>query len=127
MCIAELVQSFLWVKQGCELLLAMPGSLLGGASSLSGAVAHLHDDVRVEPELPHGHCVHHGLGQPAGVLSAICDAGAQPGDGRGLAVGPLRHPGRAPVSAFIPLCILPFAWTIHMLVSEPCLLKYSHT
>ena len=109
-----------------DLLLAMPGSLPGCASGLSGAIPHLHDDVCVEPELPHGQCVHHGPGQPAGVLPALCHAGAQSGDGWGLDVGPLGHPGGAPVSALTTLYILPSAWNVYMIiyrVSGLCSLK----
>ncbi len=37
-----------------DLLLAMPGSLPGCASGLSGAIPHLHDDVCVEWNFPTG-------------------------------------------------------------------------
>ena len=83
----------------------MPGGIAGCASGIPGALADLHDDLCVEPQLPHRQRVHHGHGQPAGVLPAIRNTGPQPGDGRRLDVRPAGHPCWAPVSSLLLCCL----------------------
>ena len=96
------------------------GRIPCAASGIPGALADFHDDVRVEPQLPHRECVHHGHGIPAGLLPALCDAGAESGDGRGLDLRPAGDSCRTPVScsplsAALP-CLEP---NRHALLSPP--------